>query len=213
MVQNWFSSASPAQGVGSGHDNYDDSWSVIKWTSLHVEIYDHLILTKETVMVPWFKDHVNFSRVFLAGDSACANIVYDVVVRASSSENLLGEGFKIAGIALIHPFFDNNEVDKYCSFVFPECEGLDDPRLNPAAHLRLLSSLIFRKVIVFTPEKDFLRERSLTYYDTLKKSGWNSEVEIMETQGEDHVFHLIEPNCEKVGLLMKRIVEFFNEKI
>ncbi|XP_049400191.1 2-hydroxyisoflavanone dehydratase-like [Solanum stenotomum] len=192
---------------------YDDSWSVIRWTSLHVEMCDHLILTEETVMEPWLKDHVDFSRVFLAGESAGANIVHDMVVRASASEKPLGEGFKIAGISLIHLFFGNDEVDEYCSFIFPECEGLDDPRLNPAAHLRLLSSLICRKVMIFTAEKDFLRERSLTYYDALKKSGWNGEVEIMETQGEDHVFHLLEPKCEKAGLLMKRLVEFFNEKI
>ncbi|KAK6778042.1 hypothetical protein RDI58_024760 [Solanum bulbocastanum] len=122
---------------------------------------DHLILTEETVMEPWLKDHVDFSCVFLVGGSAGANIVYDVVVRASSIENPLGE----------------------------ECEGLDVPRLNPTAHLRLLSSLICRKVMVFITEKDFLRER------------------------KDHVFHLIEPNCEKAGLLLKRLVEFFNEKI
>ncbi|KAG5581639.1 hypothetical protein H5410_052266 [Solanum commersonii] len=192
---------------------YDDSWSVIRWTSLHIEMCDHFILTKEIVMEPWLKDHVNFSRVFLAGKSAGANIVHDMVVLASASENRLGEGFKITAIALIHPFFGNYEVDEYCSFVFPECEGLNVLRLNLTAHLRLLSSLICRKVMIFTAEKDFLRERSLTYYDALKKSGWNGEVKIMETQGEYHVFHLLEPNCEKAGLLMKRLVEFFNEKI
>ncbi|MCD9640989.1 hypothetical protein HAX54_026785 [Datura stramonium] len=188
---------------------YDDSWAVIKWAALHVGMWDHLILTKE----PWLKDHVDFSRVFLAGDSAGANIVHDMVVRASASEKPLGDDFRIVGMALIHPFFGNNEADEYFSFIFPECPGLDDPRLNPAAHLKLLSSLICLKIMVFTAEKDFLRDRSLTYYDALKKSGWKGEVEIMETQGEDHVFHLLQPTCEKAGILMKRLVDFFNQKI
>ncbi|XP_016577221.2 probable carboxylesterase 12 isoform X3 [Capsicum annuum] len=131
---------------------YDDSWAVIKWAALHVEMSDHLITE------PWLKDHVDFSRVFLAGDSAGANIVHDMMVRASASEKPLGDGFKIV-------------------------------------------------------EKDVMRGRSLAYYDALKKSGWKGEVEIMETQGEDHVFHLLEPTCEKAGVLMKRLVDFFNEKI
>ncbi|KAM3264623.1 2-hydroxyisoflavanone dehydratase isoform X1 [Capsicum annuum] len=163
---------------------YDDSWAVIKWAALHVEMSDHLITE------PWLKDHVDFSRVFLAGDSAGANIVHDMMVRASASEKPLGDGFKIVG-----------------------CTGLDDPRLNPALHFRLLSSLICLKILIFTAEKDVMRGRSLAYYDALKKSGWKGEVEIMETQGEDHVFHLLEPTCEKAGVLMKRLVDFFNEKI
>ncbi|KAJ8533664.1 hypothetical protein K7X08_006988 [Anisodus acutangulus] len=193
---------------------YDDSWAVITWAALHVEMCDHLILTEEEfIKEAWLKDHVDFSHVFLAGDSAGANIVHDMVVRASASEKPLGDGFRIVGTALIHPFFGNDEPDEYCLFIFPECQGLDDPRLNPAAHPRLLSNLVCLRIKVFTAEKDFLRDRSLTYYYALKKSGWKGEVEIMETQGEDHVFHLLEPTCEKAGILMKRLVDFFNEKI
>ncbi|XP_060174426.1 probable carboxylesterase 12 [Lycium barbarum] len=193
---------------------YDDSWAVIKWTALHVKVCDHLnILPEEFIKEPWIKDHVDFSRVFLAGDSAGAIIVHDMLVRASASEKPLGDGFRIVGMALIHPFFGDDERDEYCLFIFPECKGLDDPRLNPAAHLRLLSNFVCLKIMVFAAEKDFLRDRSLTYYDALKKSGWKGEVEIMETQGEDHVFHLLEPTCEKAGLLMKKLVDFFNEKI
>ncbi|CAN4082857.1 unnamed protein product [Withania somnifera] len=189
---------------------YDDSWAVVNWAALHVGICDHL---EEFTKEPWLKDHVDFSRVFLAGDSAGANIVHDMVVRASASEKPLGDGFRIVGIALIHPYFGNDEPDEYCSFIFPGGSGLDDPRLNPAAHPRLLSHLVCLKIMIYTVEKDFLRERSLTYYDALRKSGWEGKVEIMETQGEDHVFHLLEPTCDKAGVLMKSLVDFFNEKI
>lgn len=181
---------------------YDDSWVVIKWVALHIRMCDRLIFTKEFIKEPWIKDQTDFSRVFLAGDSAGANIVHDMVVRASASEKPLGDNFRIVGMALIHPFFGNNEPDEYFSFIFSEWPGFDDPRLNPAGHLKLLSSLIFLRIMVFTAEKDFLRERSLTYYDALKKSEWK--------QGEDHVFHLLQPTCEKAGVLMKRLVDFFN---
>ncbi|CAN4091216.1 unnamed protein product [Withania somnifera] len=136
-----------------------------------------------------------------------------MVVRASASEKPLGDGFWIVGMALIHPLFGNDEPDEYCSFVFPGCAGLDDPRINPAAHPRLLSSLVCLKNMVFTAEKDFLRERSLGYYDALKKSGKKGEVQIMETQKKDHVFHLLEPTCDEAAVLMKRLVDFFNDKI
>lgn len=49
---------------------------------------------------------------------------------------------------------------------------------------------------------------TLQYYEALKNSGWDGEVEIMDTEGEDHDFHLINPNCENANLLMKKIVSF-----
>lgn len=54
--------------------------------------------------------------------------------------------------------------------------------------------------MVFTADKDFLRDMSLTYYEALKKSGWKGEVDIMETEGKD-------------GVLMEGLLDFFNEKI
>jgi hypothetical protein len=44
----------------------------------------------------------------------------------------------------------------------------------------------------------------------LKKSGWSGVVEIVETEGEDHVFHLFNPDCDKAVFMMKQVVSFIN---
>ncbi|XP_059314084.1 probable carboxylesterase 12 [Lycium ferocissimum] len=179
---------------------YDDTWIVLKWIA-------SIGVTDE----PWLKFHADYSRVFLAGDSAGANIAHDMMVRASAKENPLGDGVKIVGMVLIHPFFGNNEPDLLWTYICPESSGCDDPRLNPAAHPSLLRSLVCKRIQVFTAEKDFLRDRGRTYYEALEKSGWKGELEIMEAEGEEHVFHLNKPTCENAGSLMKRLVEFFNQ--
>ena len=39
-----------------------------------------------------------------------------------------------------------------------------------------------------------LKERGLLFCETLRKSGWDGEVQIVETEGEEHVFHLFNPD-------------------
>lgn len=179
---------------------YNDTWAVLKWVA-------SIGATEE----PWLKFHADYSRVFLAGDSAGANIAHDMMVRASAEENPLGDAVKIVGMVLIHPFFGHNEPDLIWTYICPESSGCDDPRLNPAAHPSLLRSLNCQRILVLTAEKDFIRDRGRAYFEALEKSEWKGEFEIMEADGEGHVFHLEKPTCEKAVSLMKRLVEFFNE--
>lgn len=102
-------------------------------------------------------------------------------------------------------------VDNRWLYVCPTTSGFNDPRYNPAADERLWR-LGCSKVLVCVAEKDGLRERGWFYYETLGKSGWSGEVEIMETEGEGHVFHLFKPSCERAVTLMKRIVSFINQE-
>ncbi|CAK9150784.1 unnamed protein product [Ilex paraguariensis] len=179
---------------------YDDSWTVMEWVGLHANGG----LGPE----PWLNDHADFRRVFLAGDSAGANIAHNMVVRAGIARQVFD--IKIVGTVLIHPFFGNNKPDKLWMFICPETSGCDDPRLNPAAHRSLLSKLVCKKVLVCTAEKDFLRKRGRAYYEALKSSGWGGVGEIVETEGEGHVFHLLNPSCEKAVSLMKHVASFIN---
>ncbi|KAA8545888.1 hypothetical protein F0562_020661 [Nyssa sinensis] len=175
---------------------YNDSWAVMKWVASHAN--------NGPGPEPWLNDHAKFDQVFLAGDSAGANIAHNMVVRASVDG--LGVGFNLVGMVLIHPFFGNNEIDKLWMFICPETSGSDDPRLNPAAHPSLLSKLGCNKVLICTAGKDHLRERGWTYYEALRKSGWGGLVEIMETEGEEHVFHLFNPTSDKAGTLMNKFI-------
>ncbi|KAF7144228.1 hypothetical protein RHSIM_Rhsim05G0082100 [Rhododendron simsii] len=153
---------------------------------------------------PWINDHVDFTRVFVGGESAGANIANNVAIRAG-----LG-GLKFMGLVLVHPFFGGKEEDKMYKFMCPSSSGLaDDPRLNPAADPGL-PRMGCERVLFCVAEKDFLRDRGLGYYEALGKSGWVGEREIMESEGEGHGFHLFDPDCEKAAVLLKRVASFLN---
>ena len=62
-------------------------------------------------------------------------------------------------------------------------------------------------------EKDILKERGKLYYKKLVKSGWLGTEEIVETEGEDHVFHIFDPNCDNAKSLFKLSCFFFQPNI
>ncbi|MCD7446101.1 hypothetical protein HAX54_037308 [Datura stramonium] len=103
----------------------------------------------------------------------------------------------LTGMALVDPYFGNGEPDGLWTYLCPKSNGIDDSRFNPAAHPRMLSKLNCSKILVCTASKDFLRDRAWTYYETLKKSGWEGELGIKEIEGEGHVFHLLNQTSEK----------------
>lgn len=180
---------------------YDDCWAATNWVWSHSGVGQG--------DDPWITDHVDFKRVFVAGDSAGANIAHEMVVRSGAESE---SGIKIAGLILIHPFFGIGNTPKLWDFICPETTGPTDPRLNPAAHRNLLSNLVCERVLVCIAEKDFLKESGVKYRQALKNSDWNGLVEFFETYGEGHVFHLLDPDSEKAPLLMKRMVEFINKE-
>lgn len=147
---------------------------------------------------------MDFTRVFLGGESAGANIASNVAIRAGL------DGLKVKGLVLVHPFFGGKEEDKMYKFMCPSSSGLDDdPMLNPSVDPGL-RGMGCERVLVCIAEKDFLRERGWGYYEALGKSGWVGEREIMESEGEGHGFHLFDPDCEKAAVQLKRVASFLN---
>ncbi|KAF5751215.1 exostosin family protein [Tripterygium wilfordii] len=162
---------------------YEDSWAALKWVASH------------NVEGPedWLKSYADFGRVFVAGDSAGANIAHNLALQAGLGEDLCG--VKLSGICLIHPYFGRKEgvdVDEYWVYVCPTTNGHGDTRINPSVD-------------------SWVWGRGLCYYEALKESGWDGEVEIVETEGEQHVFHLFNPDCDKAVALMKRLCSFLNQ--
>ncbi|KAK2665117.1 hypothetical protein Ddye_003691 [Dipteronia dyeriana] len=182
---------------------YEDCWSALKWVTSHIQF--------GVGTDPWLNNYADFDRVFLAGDSAGANIVHNMSVQADTDHEDLN-GVKLSGICLIHPYFGrkNGGVDKCWIFVCPDTRGFDDPRINPAVGTRL-SRLGCTRVLVFLAEKDNLRERGMFYCESLRESGWVGDLEIVETQSEDHVFHLFKPDSDKALALMDQLVSFINQ--
>ncbi|RDX76068.1 putative carboxylesterase 2, partial [Mucuna pruriens] len=183
---------------------YDDSWAALQWVASH---------RNNNGPEPWLNDYVDFGRVFMAGDSAGANIAHNITM-------LLGDpdwdiGMDILGVCLVHPFFWGSVpigsegldperkavVDRLWPFVCPALPDNDDPRVNPVGEgAPSLAWLGCRRVLVCVAEKDVLSDRGWLYYNALSRSGWMGVVEIEETQEEDHAFHLY--NLEMLRLKM-----------
>ncbi|KAL9247827.1 hypothetical protein vseg_021215 [Gypsophila vaccaria] len=196
---------------------YEDSWAAFKWVFESIDVE------------PWLRDHADLSRVYMAGDSAGGNIVHNLAKRVGEKGDATLESrvnYPLKGIVLIHPYFwGENRIgseetriepngfsslmDKGWMVACPDSNGSDDPRLNPGTD-RKLSDLGVDKVLVCAAELDILRDRGFYYKDVLIKSGWKGDIRVIETFGENHVFHLFKPDSTKSVELMNQIVEFLN---
>jgi hypothetical protein len=97
-------------------------------------------------------------------------------------------GVKVVGLILVHPFFGGTEDDRMWLYMCPTNGGLEDPRLKPAA--KDLSRLGCERVLIFIAQTNHLSGGGKLYYEELKNSGWVGNVEVVEHEGEAHVFHL-----------------------
>jgi acetyl esterase/lipase len=182
---------------------YEDSLAALKWVLSAAD--------------PWLTAHGDLGRVFLAGDSAGANICHHLVMHP----DLRAAGL-IKGIVLIHPWFwgkaplegepRGEAVEKgLWEFVFPGAvDGVDDPRMNPIAPgAPGLEHLACEKVMVCVAEGDVLRCRGVAYAEAVARArGPNPVVELFESEGVGHVFYLFEPALDKAAELLRRIAAF-----
>ncbi|PIN25252.1 Arylacetamide deacetylase [Handroanthus impetiginosus] len=195
---------------------YDDSWAALKWVASHMsEKLDSEI---------WLRQYADFNKVFLAGDSAGANISHHLAIKIGLMDQEL-QGFKINGILMVHPYFWGEEpigaeaenpifkgiVDNWWRFVCPSNLGCDDPLINPFVNgSPSLEGLACERILVCVAGNDILRERGRFYYKALVESKWQGKAEFIEIEGEDHVFHIIDPKTENSSKLIKKCAEFIN---
>ncbi|KAJ6839607.1 putative carboxylesterase 2 [Iris pallida] len=188
---------------------YEDSWAALEWA------------TSEPPADPWLADRGDLRRVFLAGDSAGANIAHHMAMRAGAA----GGSVRLEGIALVHPYFWGKEpvgsetrdaparafAGALWRLVCPSSnddDGEDDPRINPVG----LEGLGCGRVLVSVAAEDTLRERGVDYYERLRGSGWGGTAELAEADGVGHVFHLQDAKSDKAAAEMDRMVAFLNGK-
>ncbi|XP_075633902.1 putative carboxylesterase 2 [Castanea sativa] len=196
---------------------YEDCWDALKWVDSQAVGNDGL--------EPWLKDKADFERVYLVGDSAGANIAHHMALRAKSNSDL--NLIKLNGIGSINPYFWSEKpiglevtdpvrkamVDKWWNYVCPSDKGCDDLLINPYVDgAPSFANLACHKILVLVAEKDILRDRGKLYYEKLVNSEWKGTAEIFETEGEDHVFHIFDPNCQKAKILIKRLASFINQR-
>ena len=183
---------------------YEDSWAALRWA---VSAQDG-----------WIAEHGDTSRLFLAGDSAGANIVHHMLMRAASSDG----SPRVEGAILLHPWFSGNTAIEgeppaaskitgmLWSYACPGAVGgADDPRMNPLAPgAPALDKLGCVRMLVTAGLGDGLAARNRAYYDAVAGSGWRGTAAWLGSEGEGHVFFLGKPGCENAKQLMDRVVAF-----
>ncbi|KNA07783.1 hypothetical protein SOVF_168730 [Spinacia oleracea] len=197
---------------------YHDCWDALKW-----------VVFKARDEEEWIQEHVDFDRVYLMGDSAGGNIAHRMALLAELDGDGGGVGSVccISGVILVHPYFWGKQrigdeaakcsripnpdlATKVWALACPESgSGVDDPWINPGNDPDLWR-LGCKRVLVCVAEKDFLRDRGLYYKEALEKSGWQGTIEVVESKGVDHVFHLLRPFSANSLQLMAKVVAFLN---
>jgi acetyl esterase/lipase len=191
---------------------YDDCWAGLQWVASH---------SGDGGKDPWIKNYGDFDRVFIGGDSAGGNIVHNIAMRAGH-EDLPGRVI-LAGALLTHPYFwgskpigsEKIEGHEECvasrawNFVSPG--GLDDPMINPLVPEALsLAGLGCRRLFISVAGLDFLKDRGIMYYNAVKQSGFEGEVEFAQIEGEDHAFHILKYGSESSRNFIKRLALFIS---
>ncbi|CAI9770983.1 unnamed protein product [Fraxinus pennsylvanica] len=196
---------------------YEDSWTALQWVASHV------IANASIEKDPWVTKHGDFGKLYIGGDSAGANIAHNIVLRAGV-EPLPGD-VKILGLFLSCPYFwgskpvgSQSKEDmtgfayKVWKCIYPSAPvGIDNPMINPMAEdAPSLSGLACSRLLVCLAEKDAFTPIGILYAETVKKIGWNGEVQLVVVGGEDHCFYLFDPHTEKAKYLNKQIASFIS---
>ncbi|CAO2829176.1 unnamed protein product [Amaranthus hypochondriacus] len=153
----------------------------------------------------WAK-YCDFSSIFLGGDSAGANIAYNVALRhgMSNSNN-------IKGIVLIQPFFGGEErtnselssikvqlrksalslaaSDIYWRIALPLGANRNHPWCNPL--LKDMKWLEKIRIMIYVAENDILKDRNLGFCDVLS-SNLGNQVDHFISQGVGHAFQILD---------------------
>lgn len=158
----------------------------------------------------WWSRLCDFSKIFLAGDSAGANIAHNVATRLGSMEAMALKPLSLKGNILIQPFFggevrthsENFMVqpprsvlslaasDTYWRLALPDGSNRDNPWCNPLSkgsikleEIRLLPSM------VCISEMDILKDRNLEFCTALSRAG--KRVEYVMYKGVGHAFQVL----------------------
>ncbi|KAJ8504209.1 hypothetical protein OPV22_005095 [Ensete ventricosum] len=181
---------------------YEDSWKALRWVASHAN--------GGPGPDRWLADHADFDRLFLAGDSAGANIAHHMAMRVGAEG--LERGVHVQRVVLVHPYFLGSEpvesaainpemtarLERFWKLACPTAvAGVDDPMINPLADgAPSLAGMGCKRVLVCVLAEDVLRDRGRAYCHRLREKWWG-EVELYETDGKGHTFHFLDPTCEE----------------
>ncbi|CAL5420544.1 unnamed protein product [Camellia sinensis] len=185
---------------------------------------------------PWLESYVNFSRIFLVGDSTGGNLVHEVAARVGARVGAIDSKLaKIAGGIAIHPGFirakssksflnlpdspmlTRQMINKFLTLGLPIGSTKDHPitcPMGPAAPP--LAELKLPPMMVVVAEMDLLRDSELEYGEEMKKAG--KEVKILFEEGMGHSYYLnkiavdVDPKTRaSVDRLIGEIIDFIKK--
>ncbi|KAK8492603.1 hypothetical protein V6N13_017576 [Hibiscus sabdariffa] len=186
------------------------SLTTLQWVASHS--FDN-----EVKKDPWLLNHGNFDLIFIGGDSAGGNLVHNIALQAGA-QGLKGR-VKISGGFLSHPHFLCSGAEDAKSlptliweFVYLSAPGgPGNALINPFGPGKSsLTGLGCSKLLVCVAEKDELRDIRIMYYNAMKESGWKGEIEVYETMGENHAFHVLNFGTQNSRTIIKRLATFLN---
>ncbi|KAK4742709.1 hypothetical protein SAY87_000710 [Trapa incisa] len=190
---------------------YQDCYSSLEWLSCSCR----------TRTEPWL-ERADISCLFLSGDSAGANIAHQVAVMTT---RVPVTGIQVRGLMPIHPFFGSQRRtpeetaegfaascvamnDLFWGLSIPEGSNRDYFGCNfEATGMSAGEWARFPSALVFVAGLDFLKERGLSYAEFMRERGVRG-VELVEAEGEGHVYHVYHPESEATRMLQKQMCEF-----
>ncbi|KAF9592717.1 hypothetical protein IFM89_016949 [Coptis chinensis] len=178
----------------------------------------------------WWHNHSNFSRVFIAGDSAGANIAHNMAIRVGSESDIFNP-LCHKGTILIQPFFSGEErtdsercmvlppnsvlnltaSDVYWKLSLPLGANRNHWSCNPLAKEETaLVDLKLPPTLVCISEMDILKDRNLEFCNAMSRSGKNVEHVVYMDVG--HVFQILPNNEPRTQEMMSHIKAFINRR-
>ncbi|KAK4784620.1 hypothetical protein SAY86_018988 [Trapa natans] len=187
---------------------YEDGFLVLKW------LKQQALLSRSSPEQCW-RGRCDFSRVFLGGDSAGANIAHNLGARLASSNGFEAMSMRplgFMGTILVQPFFGGEErtgseknmvqpsrsplslatADTYWRLALPTGADRDHYWCNPVMAYgkgsKLEDTMLFPTLVCIS-EKDILLDRNLMFCRVLAEAG--KMVEHVVYEGVGHAFQVL----------------------
>ncbi|XP_020179726.1 strigolactones hydrolase CXE15-like [Aegilops tauschii subsp. strangulata] len=158
---------------------------------------------------PWLAGSADLSRVFVCGDSAGGNIVHHMAVRLGLGSLSLDPA-RVAGCAMLCPLFGGAPAcDQLWRLALPpeSTRNRHHPLANPfAPGSPALDGLVLPPMLVVAAERDQLRGPTADYVARLKAMG--KPLELVEFEGQDHGFFVIEPYGDAGSGVVRAVKRF-----
>ncbi|GLJ18754.1 hypothetical protein SUGI_0334930 [Cryptomeria japonica] len=188
---------------------YDDCFTAVDWIRRQAKQHSH---------DSWLSSYADFSRCFLAGDSAGGNIAHHVAVRCGRTDM---KPVEMRGVILLQPFFGGGKVETaesdpnlsqrwvevFWKLSLPVGAKKDHPACNPLAEA--LDDVSLPPVMVCISERDVLKQRNMDYYHALKNAGKTAFYVVLKDVG--HAFQVLNPRSQRIPDLIKVMYDFINE--